>query len=147
MDLTKIEMTGEEKKQARQKGLELQRRLPEIMELDPKVPFRFMGKDLSLEMNNLALMGILKDTGINILGDGFKTTQLDNPEVAGSVLFWALSQNHSEITRAEVDKNINARHFMYIRERIMESLSYFMPKEDETPKPIDEGKKTDNPPV
>lgn len=122
-------------------------RLPEVMALDPKVPFRFMNQDLQLEMNNVALMGIYKDTGINILGDGFKAIQLDNPEVVGVVLFRALNQNHPDITQEQVNKAINARQYFYIRERIMESLSLFMPKEEETPEKKQGDETKDNPPA
>ncbi len=111
-----------------QEALELRRkRTLETFQLDPQVPIELKGKPYILELTNFAVKGILKDTGHNILSVGFGVEQMQDPEMMGALLRWALELNHPDLTQDDVDRMFSYRHYGYILEKLKAALDLFLP--------------------
>lgn len=102
-------------------------RLIETTRLDPQIPIILKGQKYTLEMNNFAVKGILKDTGHNIIKLGVGLDQLTDPVVVGSILFWALRTGHPDLTQDDVDKLYTHKHYAYVMERLVETVRLFLP--------------------
>jgi hypothetical protein len=102
-------------------------RVQNTFQLDAATTITLRGKVYTLELTNYAVKGIYKDTGHNLMALGFSVQQMTDPEMMGSLLFWALQQNHPELTQDEVDKLFTYRHYGYILDRLKDALDLFLP--------------------
>lgn len=114
-------MTPEERQEIRKKRVE------ETFQLDPVVSIKLKQKDYTLEANNYAIKGILKDTAVNLMDTGFRKEQMNDPLLMGSMLFWLLRTNHPEMTQEESDKMYSFRHYAYVLQRLNIALDLFLP--------------------
>jgi len=114
-------ITSEERRKIRKE------RVLELFKLDPLVPITLKGKEYILEFNNYAVKGVFKDTGLNIMKAGFGQEQMQDPEVMGAMLYWALKTNCTDFTQDDVDKMYSLRHYSYILERLREAIDLFLP--------------------
>lgn len=110
--------------------------IEEYLQLDPVVPIKLgykdNQKDYKLEMNNFAVLGILKDTGYNLLSTGFTVGTMQDPAVLGSMLYWSLKTYHPELTEDEVSKLYTFRQSPYIISMLSRCLAFFAPEKDKT---------------
>ena len=106
---------------------ESRRRLEETFKLDPIVPIKLKGNNYTLEFNNFAVKEVMKQTGFNIMAKSFGMSEMENPEILGSLLFQGLLTNHPDLTQDSVDKLFTYRHYPYILERLRMALTLFMP--------------------
>jgi hypothetical protein len=113
----------------REQARDLRRtRIEQTFQLDPQVNITLKGKKYILELNNWAVKGILKQTTVNLMAAGdFGICQMQDPEVMGAILFWALASNQPDLTQDEVDKLYTFRHYPYILEKIKSALELFLP--------------------
>lgn len=102
-------------------------RVQQTFKLDPTVMITLKGKEYTLELNNYGVKQVLKDTGFNIMKDGFGQEQMQDPEVMGSLLFRALETNHPDLTQDLVDRLYSYRLYPYILEKMRTVLDLFMP--------------------
>ncbi len=102
-------------------------RIKETFQLDPVVTIVLKGHEYTMELNNYAIKGVLKDTGHNMLSAGFGIKEMQDPEVMGSLLRWALNCHHPELTQDDVDKLFTYRHYGYILDRLKVALDLFLP--------------------
>ena len=121
MELIKTKPLTEEQVELRTK------RIGETLKLDPTVIIMLKGKDYTLEFNNFAIKGILKDTGFNLMGSFLGTEEMENPEIMGAVLYYGLKTHHNELTQEECDKLYGYRHNVYILDKIREAIRLFLP--------------------
>jgi hypothetical protein len=102
-------------------------RMLETFQLDPQTTIELKGKTYTMELNNFAVKSILKDTGHNLLSVGFGITEMQDPELMGALLRWALNEHHPELTQDDVDRLFTYRHYGYILERLKVALDLFLP--------------------
>lgn len=113
------------------------RRMEAAMKLNPEMKITLGdGKEYTLVMDNRAAKGVIADTGINLLSEGFTGKDFENPDVLGAVLFRCLRKFHPELTQEQVDELMPLRHVIYIRARLTDAVSLFFPDMDDLP---DEG--------
>lgn len=115
-------------------------RLAETDRLEPVVTITLKGHTYTLECNNYAVKGILKDTGYNLMSEGFSTKQLQDPEVMGSMLNWLLKTHHPDLSVEDTDKLYTFRHYPYIIERIGTSIDLFLPDMSDIDSPQQQSK-------
>lgn len=111
-------------------------RLEKSMKLDPAVQILLGDKPYTLVVNNRTAKDILKDTGVNILSGDLTMARLDDPIVMGSVLLRSLQKHHPDMTEAIVDDLLTIRHLLYVRGKIADAISLFLPDLEDLP---DEG--------
>lgn len=100
-------------------------RVQELLKLDPQVTIKLKGNDYTLEMNNWAVLGILKDTGYNLNSAGFGTEQMQDPTIMGCILFWAMQTHHPDLSLEAVNKLFTYRHMQAIFDKIMECITLY----------------------
>lgn len=106
----------------------------ESFKLEPSLTVVLRGKGYTLEFDNMAAKGILRDTGQNILTES-GANLLDHPDHLGSILYWGLKRHHEDMTQDESDGLLVLRHRFYITKRIMEAMSLSIPDADEDNQP------------
>lgn len=110
-------------------ALEQQRKeIEETFKLDPQVTIKLKGAEYTLEYNNLAIKGIYKDTGYNLLSTTLGKEQMDDPNIMGALMYYGLKTHHEDMTQEEADKLYTYRHMVYIMSRITSALQLFIPE-------------------
>ncbi len=109
-------------------AIEIRRkRVQDTFKLDPTVIITLKKVDYTLEFDNAAIKGILKDTGYNLMSTAFSQDQMQDPIVMGSMLYWGLKANHPDMTQERADSLFSARLYPYILEKLRQALSMFLP--------------------
>lgn len=106
-------------------------RVQETFKLDPTVIITLRSKDFLFEFTNEALIGILTDTGKNLMGEALTVKDLTQPSMMESVMWWGLHSNQPELTREQCGRLYTMRHFLAIQGSIGQALSLFMPEMSE----------------
>lgn len=128
MTTTKMTLTIEERKRRK---AELVVKLPEILQVDPVITITLRGADYKIELDNQGVIDFLKDTGVNLLGDGLDLDAMENPEIMGHLLHRGLQYHHKDLTIEAVNGLIEFRKFAYIREKILDSVRLILPIPEE----------------
>jgi hypothetical protein len=102
-------------------------RIAETFQLDPLTTINLKGKIYTMELNNFAVKGILKDTGYNLLSAGFGIKEVQDPEILGALLYWSLIEHQPDLTQEAVDKLFGYRHYAYVLECLKVALDLFLP--------------------
>src|SRR5476649_120824 len=102
-------------------------RIAQLFQLDPVVMITLKRNDYTLEINNWAVKGVLKDTGVNLMSTGFGVAQMQDPEVMGSILYWGLKTHHPDLQQEDVDKLYSYRHYAYVLGQLRTALDLFLP--------------------
>lgn len=108
-------------------------RVLETFQLDPRVALTLKGKALTLEFNNRAIKGVLKDCGFNALKSSLTVEAMEDPNTLGSLLFRGLQTHHPEMTQDDVDLLFTSRHYPYILNRIRAAMEMFLPDLSDLP--------------
>lgn len=103
------------------------KRIEETFQLDPLTTIELKGKVYTMELNNFAVKGILKDTGYNLLSAGFGIREVQDPEILGAILYWSLVEHQPDLTQEAVDKLFAYRLYAYILEKLKVALDLFLP--------------------
>jgi hypothetical protein len=83
--------------QLKKESLDIYRkRVDDLSIIDPLVPIKLRNKEYILEFNNYAVKGIQADTGYNLISTGFDHKCMEDPKIAGAMLYWGLKTNHPE---------------------------------------------------
>ena len=102
-------------------------RMGDMLQVDPQVSIKLGNQEYTLEFNNFAAKGILRDTGLNILTDSIPREKASDPEFIGSLIYWGLTTAQPEMSKDEVDKLIAVRNLLYIRGRVNLALDLATP--------------------
>ena len=110
------------------KAAEIRRdRVDDLFQLDPTVTITLKKTEYTLEINNWAVKGVLKDTGVNLMSVGFGPEQMQDPILMGSILYWGLLTYHDTLTQEAVDKMYTYRHYAYVLSKVRKALELFLP--------------------
>jgi hypothetical protein len=120
---------------------EFTKRIPTTLKLDPVVEIELRGNTYKLELDNTAVKMILKDTSINLLGDGIRSSKLQDPVIFGSILHRSLARHHPELTIEQSDGLMEFRKFIYIRDKLLTCLELFVPDMSDLPAPPNDKEK------
>ena len=104
---------------------ERRRRIERTFQLDPTVSITLKGKAYTLEYNNYAVKGILRDTLFNMLARGLDKEALESPDILGAALYWGLKTHHPDLSQDDADKLYTYRHYGYIISKITDAVSLF----------------------
>lgn len=131
-----MELKSAEQTLAQISGMPEQERKKQIEEsfsLDPTVTVTLKNKPYTLEVNNYAIKGVLKDVGFNLLNEAFNRERMNDPRIMGSMLHWALKTHHPELSQDDADKLYTYRQQLYISGKLIQAIQLFLPE----PKPED----------
>ncbi len=129
-------------------AIELRReRVQATFKLDPTVIITLKGVDYTLEFDNAAVKGVLKDTGYNMMSTAFSVDQMQDPDVMGAMLFRGLQHNHSDMTQEKADSLFSVRLYPYVLEKLRQSLALFLPDmtDVDVEKPKEAAKESEDP--
>jgi len=102
-------------------------RVEPLFQLDPVVTITLKEKKYTLEFNNWAIKGVLKDTGINMISMGFSADMMSDPMMLGSVFYWAMATHQPEMTQDDTDKLFTYKHYAYVLEKLRICVDLFLP--------------------
>lgn len=120
-------------------------RIQPLFQLDPTVTITLKGAVYKLELNNWAVKGILRDTGVNLMQVGFGIAEMQSPELLGSFLCWSMRTHHPEMEQEQVDKLFTYRHYSYVLDKLKTCIDLFLPDMDDLEVDKATGRTEENP--
>lgn len=104
-------------------------RVQATFSLDPTVNITLKSQKYTLEFNNRAVKDVFKDTGVNLISVmGLGLSEMESPDVMGSLLFRGLQKNHTDLTQESVDELFTFQHYPYILHNLRKALKVFAPE-------------------